>query len=89
MLQQIMALVISQLASGGVMRYFINPPAVQKLQDFSINYIRLLQVYLMALWDSVLAAVGVEDAWDFANLTPGSADFKEPEVNSLLRFQVS
>lgn len=35
----------------------------------------------MALWSSVLAALGVEDARDFAGLIPGSADFKEPEVN--------
>lgn len=81
MFQQILALNISICFWGCYEIFFINPPAIQKLQDFSINYIRLLQVYLMALWDSVPSALGVEDACGFAGLIPGSADFKEPEVN--------
>lgn len=57
---------------------FINPPAVQKSQDFSINYVRLLQIYLMVFWDSILTALRVEDAEHFAGF-PESADFKESE----------
>lgn len=34
----------------------------------------------MALWNSILAALGVEDAWDFAGLIPGSADSKSQKL---------
>lgn len=58
---------------------FINPPAVQKSQDFSISYIRLLQIYLMVFWDSILATLRAGDTQRFAGLISGSANFKESE----------